>query len=633
MPAFKQQILLLVKRILLIYVLFSLSRILFHLLNANHFQNMEGNELFRIYFYGLRFDTFSILVCNSLFILLSVLPIQAFNQHRFQTHLKRWFLISNSVFLAINFIDMAYFKYIGKRSTYDIFHQMGGQTDVMKQIPYYFRDFWHIILLYAGAVYLMVRFYPKQKTISENIYAYSLKNTTGYSLTFVIICGFTVLGLRGGLQRVPIDFADAGNYSSPQHVSLVLNSPFTIIKSVTLAGLEEYHFFPDEEAYTKFNPVKHYQNKFFKQQNIVVLILESFSKEYTGLSKRKSLTPFLDSLMQHSLVFTNAWSNGIKSIEGIPAILASLPSLSHDPFVNSQYCNNAINSFASLLKRKNYQTAFFHGGINGTMNFDVFAKQAGFDKYYGKTEYNNDEDFDGNWGIWDEPYLQYCAKEISSFKEPFMASVFTLSSHHPFKIPHHLKGKFPKNELENSESIGYADYSVRKFFETASKMPWYNNTLFVLVADHASLSLDPFYSNMVGSHMIPILFYKSDDSFKGTNNHLIQHIDILPTVLDTIGYNESFFSLGKSVFSHNGDDYAIFYESGIHYLLNDSMLFSYNNLKPVHTLKYTVDSTLSEHIAKFNTKQADNYLKLFLQVHNHVVINNKMTSGLFKSDK
>ncbi len=633
MQTYKQQIQVLFKRILLVYALFTLSRILFHIFNSTHFQNIVSDELFSIYFYGLRFDSFSILLCNSLFILLSVLPINYFNSYGFHKYLRIWFFISNAVFLSINYIDMAYFKYIGKRSTYDIFHQMGGQTDVLKQIPYYFRDFWHILLTFIAVVYLMVKLYPKSKIKPQDKLNYSLKNSLAYTLSFVLIFGLTVLGLRGGVQRVPIDFADAGSYARPQHVSLVLNSPFTIIKSVSLAGLQEHTFYPNETAFKKLQPVKQYNNKTFKEQNVVVLLLESFSKEYTGISNRKSITPFLDSLMQHSLVFTNAWANGMKSIEGIPAVLASLPSLSHDPFINSQYCNNAINSFASLLKEKNYQTAFFHGGINGTMNFDVFAKQAGFDKYYGRDEYNNESDFDGNWGIWDDKYLPYCCKELSGFKQPFFASIFTLSSHHPYKIPDHLQGRFPRTILENSESIGYADYALRLFFEAASKTSWYKNTLFVLVADHASISVDPFYANTLGQHAIPLLLFKNDGSYKGINNRLIQQIDIMPTVLDTLGYDKPFFSLGKSVFSEQGEDYAIFYETGNHFLINDSMFFAYNNFKTLQTIKFTNDSTLDKNLKRFDTKQADDYLKLFMQMHNYLVLNNKMTAKTANTGK
>ena len=622
MQAFKLQFSTLLKRIALIYALYSLSRLFFYFENLRNFNSISFGELLSVFFYGLRFDTFSIMAGNSLFILLSVLPSTFVTEIKFQKFLKYLFVFTNALFLAFNYIDMAYFSFIGKRSTSDIFYQVGGQTDVMKQIPYYFRDFWHVILLFTVNIYLMLKYYPQQKKHHEN-YSYTFKNNLKYVLTIVLTIGLTFLGIRG-TNRIPLDFADAGTYTKPQYVSLVLNTPFCILKSLDKQKLEEYHFVKDEYAQELIQPIKHYKDKTFKEQNIVILLLESFSKEYTGIGNRRSITPFLDSLMKHSLVFTNAWANGTKSIEGIPAILSSIPSLANDPFINSPYCNNNNNSLAGLLKTKNYYTAFMHGGFNGTMSFDAFAKQAGFDDYYGKNEYNNDADFDDNWGIYDEPYLQYCCKKLSEFKSPFFASIFTLSSHHPYKVPKQYEGKFPKTELENSESIGYADYSVKRFFESAAKTSWYKNTLFVLVADHASISSDPFYATTLGQHAIPILFFKPDGSFKGVNSQLMQQIDILPSLMDTIGYNEPFFSFGKSIFSSKSKNYALYYETGNHYLISDSLFIVYNQFKPVQTIAFRTDSTLNINLTKANTTTADNYLKSFVQLYNSTIIHNKM---------
>lgn len=624
MQSFKQQISVLLKRISLIYLLFFISRILFYLFNTSHFTVRDSSEFFQVFFFGLRFDTFSILACNSLFILLSILPFSFSYLASYQKIIKRLFIISNSVFLSFNFIDIAYYRFIGKRSTFDLFKQMGGQTDVVKQIPYYLRDFWYVILLFAGLVYLMNKIYPVQRS-EKCDYSYHFKNNIRYALVLMLICALCVLGLRGGFQRVPIDFADAGNYTRPQNVSLVLNSPFTLIKSFSRTGLEEYHFTSDKEAFKRIAPVKYFPEKKFSQQNVVILILESFSKEYTGIGNRISVTPFLDSLMQHSLVFTNAWANGTKSIEGIPAILASIPSLSDDPFINSPYCGNTINSLATVLKKKNYYCAFMHGGINGTMNFDVFSKQSDFDCYLGRNEYNNENDFDGNWGIWDEPYLQYCVQQLSNFKPPFFSSIFTLSSHHPYKIPAKYEGKFPKTELENSESIGYSDYALRKFFETASQTAWFEQTIFVLVADHASISSDPFYANTLGQHAIPLLIYKKNSSFKGKNNQLIGQIDIMPSLLDTMGYDLPFFSLGKSIFRNPNANFALFYDSGNHYVVNDSLFLAYNKFIPVQKIRFHSDSTLSTNLKTLNSSLSDKNFNYFMQVHNYAVIKNTMT--------
>ena len=163
------------------------------------------------------------------------------------------------------------------------------------------------------------------------------------------------------------------------------------------------------------------------KKNVFVIILESFSSEHIGAlthqigNKNTDFTPFLDSLAEKSLVF-EGFANGKRSIEGIPAILASLPTWMTEDFITSQYSSNKFNSLASILKAEGYNTSFFHGGKNGTMGFDAFSKSAGFEFYYGKNEYPDQSDFDGSWGISDEPYLQYIAKTLNTTPEPFLGS-------------------------------------------------------------------------------------------------------------------------------------------------------------------------------------------------------------------
>src|SRR5690606_24672345 len=111
----------------------------------------------------------------------------------------------------------------------------------------------------------------------------------------------------------------------------------------------------------------------FQDKNVVFIILESFSKEYTGLGGRTSYTPFLDSLMQHSFVCTNAYANALQSAKGIPAIISGVPSLMDEPITTSAYGTNKLTSLPALLRNKGYQTAFYHGGTNGTMGFDIYT--------------------------------------------------------------------------------------------------------------------------------------------------------------------------------------------------------------------------------------------------------------------
>lgn len=621
-----KQITLLAKRLLLCYAFYFVSRLVFFLGNLSYFKEVGPVDFLADSFFGLRFDSFSIVVASSVFILFSLLPFRFFYKAWYQKTLLWLWVLPNSIFLAFNFIDVGYYAFIKKRSSAEIFAQAGGQSDLMKLIPQFVADFWWILILYIASVWLMVFFFKRIKIqIPETLPAWSFKSALTVLLLFSFCIGLGILGARGGLQRVPIDVVNAGAVTGPEEIPIVLNTPFTIIKSMEQKSLPEYQYYSNQQLVSFFDPVHHYKDSVFKKQNVVVLILESFSKEYTKLGRTQSITPFLDSLMDHSLVFSNGFSNGTKSIEGIPAVLASLPTLMDNPFINSQYATNRQTSFASLLKEEGYSTAFFHGGINGTMNFTDWAPAAGYDRYFGRDEYGDDKDFDGFWGIFDEPFLQYACKTMSTFKQPFHGAVFTLSSHHPYLIPEKYKGRFPKTKLENSESVGYADYALRRFFETAKKEAWYNNTLFILTADHASISEHPFFSNPVGCLTIPILFFKPDGSLKGTHEGAFSQVDILPSAMSLLGYNKPFFAFGKNCFEENARGNAYFYINGTYFLCEDSMAYTCIENKINCTYNYRRDSLLKNTLTNIDTKRDSLYTARFramIQFYNHTLINN-----------
>lgn len=604
------------KRLLPLYSAYLLSRILFYLLNRHMFQGIGLGALMWDCIAGLRFDSFSIVVSNALFIVLSILPIKWFWHARYQIILRYLYLITNSIFLAFNFIDCAYYSFIKKRSTAELFDQLGGQSDMGKLLPQFFKDYWYLVLLWFLFCYLLAYLY-KQITIKPNGQAIKNKPLLNYILS-LLIAAVSTIGARGGLQRVPIDVVNAGGMVSIENIPIVLNSPFTIIKSYGQKNLEALNYYSEAELNKIYSPYHHFNHAQMQKKNVVVLILESFSKEYTVLGRHYGITPFLDSLMQESLVFSNAFSNGTKSIEGIPAILSSLPSMMPNPFINSIYANNAQTSFASVLGAEGYETAFFHGGINGTMNFTDWSALAGYSHYYGRNEYNNEKDFDGFWGISDEPFLQFSAKKITELKAPFHAAIFTLSSHHPYFVPEKYKNKFKTGPLENSASIAYADYALAKFFDTAKKMPWYNNTVFVLTADHTGISEDPFFTNEVGLSSIPIAFFApGDTSLKGVYAKSFSQIDILPSVLDYLHYNKAFFAFGNSMNEQqSGFDYM--YAGVVAHDLSDSTVYFHINGTCNSAFNYKRDSAFKQpYFGKFpqlDAKKIADY-RAFMQVY------------------
>lgn len=616
------QLFLLFKRILPVYLLYSISRLLFYGFNQNAFQDLSVGELLSICLYGLRFDTFSVLTGNALFILLSILPLNAFNNGYYKKTLLWVYGICNSVFLIFNLVDIAYFPYIKKRSTADILKQAGGQTDLTKLLPQYIMDFWYLLLIAIVLMFFLIRYYRKIPGV-EVKYEYNFKKVPALFSAFLLTAGLVIIGIRGGLQRIPFDVVDAGKYTEPQNISILLNTPFTIIKSLEKEELQKLDFgIPDHELKAVFNPVTVFQSDTAFKPNVVVIILESFAKEYTGLGKTTSYTPFFDSLLNHALVFTNAYANGHKSIEGIPAILSAMPSLMENPFINSAYSGNQYNSLAGLLKQEGYATAFFHGGINGTMNFDSYARQAGYEKYFGKNEYNNDADFDGYWGIWDEQFYNYSIEQINKTRQPFHAALFSLSSHHPYLIPEKYKGKFKKGTLEIHESIGYGDYALRTFFAKASVQPWFKNTLFVLCADHCSLSSHPFYTNNIGQFSIPVAFYMPGKIAPAKYPHVFQQSDIMPSVLNFMGYSGKFCAFGKT-YKDTLQRFACYYTNSTHYMVTDSLLLTFTNYNLNSVYRYKTDSVLSENLkSHINTRGQEKQFRSYIQLYNNSLIDN-----------
>jgi phosphoglycerol transferase MdoB-like AlkP superfamily enzyme len=263
------------------------------------------------------------------------------------------------------------------------------------------------------------------------------------------------------------------------------------------------------------------------------------------------------------------------------------------------------------------------------MGFSAYMQLAGIQHYYGKNEYNNDSDFDGIWGIWDEPFMQYMAKEMDQMKEPFFSSFFSLSSHHPFKVPEQFAGKFPKGTLPLHEPLGYADYALKRFFETASKSPWYQNTLFVICADHASMSHFKEYNTMPNSFAIPIVFYYPGGDLKGVSDKLVQQIDIMPTVLNYLHYDKPYFSFGFDAFSPDRNNFVVSNIGNIYNFFKGDYFMTYGNQEVTSLNNLKEDKFLNNDLKGKSPLVQDSLLKdleAFMQQYNNRMIHNKLVA-------
>lgn len=552
------------------------------------------------------------------------------------------FIVLNTLALAANMLDVIYFRFTMKRSTGDLFAFVGTSwREVVSLIPDFIADFWWAFIIWIILIAILVFITKRKKILTNPSKLNPLKFYVLHSLLFVLIVAMSILSIRGGVQLKPISLIDAGRNVDVGQIPLVLNTPFAIITTLDKEGLKPVHYFENEDELNKiFNPV-HLSKSNNPMQlhscsdlNVVIIILESFSAEYIGALSRPNLgedyegyTPFLDSLIGQSLVYTG-YANAQQSREGIPAVVASIPALMNKPYINSVYIGNEINSLPAELKKQNYHTAFFHGGLNGTMDFDAFAEIAGFEEYYGMNEYGNKAGFDGRWGIADEEFLQYTAGVLSGFNQPFMATIFTLSSHHPYIIPEKYKGKFKEGTLDIHRSIRYSDYALRQFFRNVSKTNWFENTLFVITADHTSLADDDYYKTSTGMFMIPIIYYQPGSDLKGKKEEITQQIDVMPSVLDYLGIESSYISFGSSIFDTINPGFAINYYNETYQLIKDGYVLKFNGLISIALFNQKADPLLERNLIKSKpekTKELELFIKAFIQQFNSRMISNKMT--------
>lgn len=587
----------LIKKILLALVALTLTQVAYYLLNRTHFQIDSFGEWGGILWGFLRFAMATLALVLSPFIIINLIPTNLRWKKWYRAISNFIYLIPSLVVIVVNHIDVAYFQFTYRRMSSEMFAYMGVGGDMGNLIPKFLVDYWPVSVSGVVIITLFIILSHRTKYPTFNEYAVNRRNDY-----IGLACGllFTYFFVRGGMQRHFIELNDSARYCQMKNTPMVLNSPYNIIRTLGVDDLTMVEYMSDEECTALFDPqfrplatmdslakqthygafragagqipyigsdsLTHYRGK-----NIVIIILESFSQEYMGCyndGAMESFTPFLDSLAEHSLLFQGR-SNGKKSIESVPSVMASLPTLMDRPVLMSDFKNNTIVGLPTILKRHGYNTAFFHGAYNGSMGFDAFCNKIGFDAYYGRNEFGNDAFHDGTWGIFDEHFLQYMAKQLMRTPEPFFAGVFTISSHHPYTIPEEYKGTFKKGMHPILECVNYSDMALRKFFATASQMPWYNNTLFIIMADHPAQALTPAFNDYGPWYRIPMIVFDPQHPVGQRSQRILQQSDVMPTLIDYLGYSDPCICFGTSAFQQP-EGWQIAYGCGYHQLVTNN---------------------------------------------------------------
>ena len=573
--------------LLLVYFVYQIARLEYYVENRDYL-----SYTWDIFQGGLLFDTSAILYTNALYVVMMLFPLH-WKENKIYHKVCQWlFVVVNSITFAINLADSVYFRYTMRRTTTTVFEEFSNEGNLGSIIGTEFLNHWYLVLLFALVVFLLWRCY-----VEPSINSHSLKwwrYDVACLLSLLLFAPFCVAGMRGGFTTAvrPITISNANQYASrPVDAALALNTPFALIRSIGKNVFVVPHYFSDEKALASMYTPIHTPNDSAAvvKKNVVVLIVESFGREYIGAlnkdlegGKYKGYTPYVDALIGKSTTFQYSFCNGRKSIDGMPSVLSSIPMFV-EPFILTPSSMNDYTGLAGILGQEGYETAFFHGAQNGSMGFQAFAPKTGFKHYFGRTEYEaakGTDDFDGTWAIWDEPFLQYYAEEMGKMKQPFMTAVFTASSHHPFVIPEQYKQQLPEGKLEIQKCIRYTDMAIGKFFETASKQPWFENTIFVLTSDHTNMSDHDYYQTDLGGFCSPIIIYEPSHPEGQVIDKIAQHIDILPTVLGMLGYQKPYFGFGIDLLNTPSEDtWAVNYLSGIYQYVRNGYVLQFDGQK------------------------------------------------------
>lgn len=559
-----------VSNLCLVMVMFTICRILFILGNRGLFPDVDVLRAARMCLAGLKFDLSAVLYTNLPYILLMLMPLACRTSSWYRKTARVLFTVPNFLALSANLADVAYFPFTSRRTTWSVFSEFSNEDNLAGVFAAAMLQNWHLVLVAALMLaVLIIAFRHPGETASRGWRYYLIH-------TFILLCSLypLVAGLRGGFGITvrPITLSNANQYvESPIEASIVLNTPFSMYRTVSKTPFRDPHYYEDQsEMLMQFDAVHQpAEGAAFTPKNVCVLIVESFSASYSELLTRmqgspyEGYMPFLDSLMQESLCFRWSFANGRKSIEAMPSVLSGIPSLV-EPFFLTSYSTNAVSGIAGeLVRNKGYNASFFHGAPKGSMGFEAYSHITGYGGQYNRDTYDDDSQFDGTWAIYDQPFLRYFKEMMDGFEQPFVSTIFTATSHHPFNIPAAFESKFKGGSLPMYRCVQYTDMALREFFREAAGSPWYDNTVFVITGDHTSVTDRDEYRTSYGLFEIPIMIYSPAGDLKGWREGIAQQSDIMPTVLSYLGYDLPYVCFGCDLLSTQDEDtYAINYLNG-----------------------------------------------------------------------
>lgn len=598
--------------IVILIIPFWVSRITLFFLD----DSLVIESFFQYFFYTFRFDFKTLAIWYSPLFLVS--GVGMFYRSRvLQILSKVLFVILVLAALVLGLIAAFYYPTSKSILGVELFQLLKGQE--IHILFGYALSYWPAIILVLALVYSLLKLYGFMTLELVRFHK-------------IIFCSMSVLLLvflaRGGLKLKPLNTLDAYSNLSAEEATTAINPVYVLIESIGKNEIEYIPYFNQNVLRNSLaEDTKYLRSPLAIKPNICLILLESFGKEYTGsnASGRPTYTPFLDSLATQSLYFSNAYANGLKSMDAVASVLAGIPAMMKQPLIGSLYTQKDFESVPAALHKQGYYSSFFHGADEHSMGFKPFLAAQGLDKYFGSQQYTNLADFDGTWGIYDGPFFSYFNDQLGRQKAPWFSTLFTLSSHDPYAIPA-VYDTLPSGSLPIHKAVRYTDESLRLFLEGAKDEPWFANTVFIITADHTSINETRTYKSYRGKYEVPLLIYAPYIIQPSTITRPVQHVDVSATIKQLAGVFSQ-VTIGTSLLDSVNSELT-HYDGNVFVYTTDSFTLEWSGGSNVKLYNYIEDKRQVNNLAtkeKARTINMLNALKLSLQKYNYRMVNNIFT--------
>ena len=632
-------------------IAFTVFRLVLLIAEYNHAAGISKSLIAQAFLIGLRFDT---VVCCYILAIPALLLIVNLFLRKTGTILFRISNVILILFFTIAFIiacaDILYFDHFLTRVTISVLSWTHNPGFMFQMVYQNWINYVFISVLLLLIIYIYKRIIKIYRSVINLEYGYKkdiqFNSYVKNSLIAIVVLPTVFIGIRGRIAlKSPIQWGTA-YFSDNNFVNqLGLNPVFTFMKSYINSLNPEnvkIHFIDNNAAIKTIQDnlgIKN--NNLFSsplarkidvtgeplKANVVIVIMESMGLSKTGLDNNPiNMTPHLDSLAKVSYTFTDVFSAGIHTFNGVYSTLFGMPALMNQhPMFATESVTQPFTGIAYTLDKCGYQSMFICPHDAEFDNMGGFLTSNGFQKIVSEKDFPSDE-IHSTMGVPDDVLFEHAVKEINGISKspkPFLVSILTGSDHEPAFIPEG-HGFVPKTTETKQQLVEYADWSINKFLKLSSKQLWYDNTIFVFVADHGSWYRD-YYEMNLSYHKIPLIIFSPKLIKPTINSSVGGQIDVFPTVMGLLNQPYINNTMGVDLIKE-GRKYIAFSADDRLGCATDQYFWYYNyNAKNEYLLHYR-DRDPKQYLGQFPLLKdtLENYAHSLLQTTQWMIDNKKV---------